>query len=90
MHKNSYAASLMLACLVCGAASIARAQLETPVDIVATQVRSQGHACINPSSAELREGESAPDRTVYVLACEGVSYRVTLIPDEAAIIEKLE
>ena len=58
--------------------------------IVADQVRSQGFACNNPSSAERIEAESAPNKTVYVLKCEGVTYRVVLIPDQAAEVTKVK
>jgi len=90
MYTTRRFALLLLACPLTGAAPMAWAQQETPVDIVATQVRSQGYECQNPSSAQFLEGESKPDQAVYVLACDGVKYRVTLIPDEAARVEKLD
>ena len=58
--------------------------------IVADQIRSQGFACNNPSSAERIEAESAPNKTVYLLKCEGVTYRVVLIPDQAAEVTKVK
>jgi hypothetical protein len=60
------------------------------VSIVADQVRSQGYQCNNPSSAERLEGQSEPNATVYVLKCEGVAYRVVLVPDQAAVITQVE
>ena len=58
--------------------------------IVADQVRSQGFACNNPSSAERIEAESAPNKTVYMLKCEGVTYRVVLIPDQGAEVTEVK
>jgi hypothetical protein len=58
--------------------------------IVGDQVRSQGFACSNPTSAERIEAESAPNKTVYVLKCEGVTYRVVLIPDQAADVTEVK
>jgi hypothetical protein len=63
---------------------------DTDVSIIAAQVRSQGFACDNPTGAERVADESAPDQQVYTLSCEGVTYRVKLIPDMAAEITKIE
>jgi hypothetical protein len=58
--------------------------------IVADQVRSQGFPCGNPSSTERIAAESAPNQTAYLLKCEAVTYRVVLIPDQAALVTRLE
>ena len=58
--------------------------------LVADQVRSQGFACPRAISAERDAAESAPNETVYVLKCEGATYRVVLIPDQAAKVTKVE
>ena len=63
---------------------------DTDVSIIAAQVRSQGFACDNPTGAERVADESAPDQQVYTLACDGVTYRVKLIPDMAAEITKID
>ena len=63
---------------------------DTDVSIIAAQVRSQGFACDNPTGAERAADESAPDQQVYTLACDGVTYRVKLIPDMAAEITKID
>jgi hypothetical protein len=60
------------------------------VSIVADQVRSQGFQCDNPSSAERLEGQSEPNATVYLLKCEGITYRVVLVPDQAAVITQVQ
>jgi len=58
--------------------------------IVADQVRSQGYTCENPQSAEHDAAESAPNETVYLLQCEGATYRVVLVPDQGAKVTKVE
>ena len=63
---------------------------DTDVSIIAAQVRSQGFACDNPTGAERLADDSAPDQQVYTLACDGVTYRVKLIPDMAAEITKVD
>jgi hypothetical protein len=76
---------------VCIASAIetATAQDEATA-IVADQVRSQGFACNNPSSAERVAAESAPNHFVYLLKCEGATYRVVLVPDQGAGVTKVD
>ena len=61
---------------------------EVPKEIIAAQIRKQGYDCVNPTSA-VRAGETPLDDTRWILHCEGASYRVTLVPDLAAMVEKL-
>jgi hypothetical protein len=51
--------------------------LETPKDIIASLIRSQGYACDSPQSAELA---SEAHEVVWMLDCQNASYRVTIIP----------
>lgn len=62
---------------------------EVSKDIIAVQLRKQGFACENPVSAKRDPDASKPDEEVWLLTCEGVAYRVQLIPDQAAKVEKL-
>jgi hypothetical protein len=63
---------------------------EGPKDIIAAQIRSQGFACDSPQSAEQDKEASAANATVWTLRCQNASYRVTLIPNLAAKVEKVE
>ena len=56
--------------------------------VVAAQVRNQGLACDDPVSAA-RDPESDDD-AVWTLTCKNASYRVRLVPDMAAEIEKIQ
>jgi hypothetical protein len=58
--------------------------------IIADQVRTQGFACQNPVVAERLDGESVPNETAYLLKCGAVTYRVVLIPDQAARIMRVD
>jgi|SRR3954470_7900667 hypothetical protein len=58
--------------------------------IIADQVRSQGFACEGPTSAKRDQSGSAPNQTVWVLTCKGASYRVVLVPDQAAVVTQLQ
>ena len=72
---------------VCVAGPIATASAQdqsADIAIVADQVRSQGFPCDNPSAAEPIESKSAPNHAVYLLKCGSITYRVVLIPDQAA------
>jgi hypothetical protein len=63
---------------------------ETPKDIVATQVRAQGHPCKDPQSAERDQAASKPDQPVWLLQCQDASYRVRLISGMAAQIQRID
>lgn len=62
---------------------------ETAKDVVADHVRIQGNACKNPKSATRDKAASKPDEAVWVLKCDGAVYRVRLVPDMAAKVEKI-
>jgi hypothetical protein len=57
-------------------------------ELVAIQVREQGLACADPVSA--KRDPAADDDAVWTLTCADASYRVRLIPDQAAKVEKLD
>ena len=61
---------------------------EAPTEIIAAQIRTQGYTCNNPGSAE-REQQQSGD-AVWILKCENASFRVRLIPDMAADVERLD
>lgn len=74
----------------CTLPSVAQQPKETPPDILAVQLRSQGHACDKPLSATRDDERSKPDQAVWVLRCENVSYRMQLTPGMAAKVERLD
>ncbi|NRG19995.1 hypothetical protein HPQ64_20055 [Rhizobiales bacterium] len=82
----------MMVCSL-GGGSIALAQtsdVEDVKNLLAVQVREQGHTCDKPQGAEQEEDLSKPDEEVWTLECENATFRVKLIPDMAAEIEKIE
>lgn len=64
-------------------------ELENPKDDIAAQIRAQGYACDQPQSATRDPQASKPNEEVWILRCEGASYRVRLIPDMAARVERI-
>ncbi|MXN66330.1 hypothetical protein GR183_15555 [Stappia sp. GBMRC 2046] len=64
--------------------------VEDVKNLLAAQVRDQGHTCDEPQSATKEENLSKPDEEVWDLECEDATYRVKLVPDMAAEIEKIE
>jgi hypothetical protein len=74
--------------LTVAAAGVAAAQ-QTPKEDLAAQIRDQGYKCDDPQSAEREEKASKPDEAVWVLTCEGATYRVRLDPDMAAKVERI-
>ena len=63
--------------------------VESPKDDIAAQIRAQGYACDQPQSATRDPQASRPDEEVWLLRCEGASYRVRLVPDMAAQVERI-
>jgi hypothetical protein len=59
-------------------------------DLLASQIRDQGFTCEKPKGAQQEAKESKPNETVWILTCENDTYRMTVIPDMAAKVEKLE
>lgn len=62
---------------------------EMSKDIIAVQIRKQGFECKNPESATRDPTDSKPDDPAWILRCEGVSYKIRLVPNQAAKVEKL-
>jgi hypothetical protein len=65
------------------------ADVESPKDDIAAQIRAQGYACDQPQSATRDAQASKPNEEVWLLRCEEASYRVRLIPDMAAKVERI-
>ncbi len=65
----------------------AKAVEEMPAEIIAVQIREQGYACDKALSAKREHPEL--DDAVWILKCDNASYRVRLIPDMAAKVERL-
>jgi hypothetical protein len=63
--------------------------VESPKDDIAAQISAQGYACDQPQSATRDPQASKPDEEVWLLRCKGASYRVRLIPDMAAQVERI-
>jgi hypothetical protein len=84
--------SLLLAALAAltGAGVFTASAQEDPTNIVADQIRAQGYKCDSPQSAKQDAQASRPDEAVWILQCESGSYRVRLIPDMAAKVERID
>ena len=66
----------------------AQAAEEIPAEIIAEQIHDQGYSCDKALSAERVEERS--DDAVWILKCEKARYRVRLVPDMAAHVERLD
>ena len=62
---------------------------EVPTDIIAAQIRRQGFVCDHPQTATRDANQSTPDKAAWLLTCESSSYRVTLVPNEAAKVQQV-
>jgi hypothetical protein len=57
---------------------------------IAAQVRLQGYSCEGQVQAKRDPQQSRPDEADWILTCSNATYRVRLVPDMAARIEKLQ
>ena len=65
-------------------------EVDTPVEIISDQIRRQGYACDEPRQAARDRQASRPNETVWILRCNTITYRVILVPDMAARVERVE
>ena len=64
--------------------------VDSPQDDIAAQIRAQGYTCDQPQGATRDAQASKPDEAVWILRCESGSYRVRLVPDMAAQVERID
>jgi hypothetical protein len=72
------------------AIAVAQAPQETPTDIIASQLRRQGFPCTSPKPAVQDRQSSSPNAVVWRVQCDEGSYRVTLVPNLAARVERTQ
>jgi hypothetical protein len=65
-------------------------EAENAVEDIAVQLRSQGYACENPREAMRDASASKPDEAAWTIQCDGQKYRVRLVPDMAAQVERVD
>ncbi len=88
--KKVLTRSATLFAFISAALSTSGAAEDKPADVVAAHVRSQGHACEKPVSAERDHEASKPDHAVWVLECKNAVYRVRLTPDMRANVKRID
>jgi hypothetical protein len=84
-----HGAVTILAALALGAPGATAWADDAPMNLLADQIRGQGYPCKAPESATRDAAASKPNEAVWILKCDGVGYRVRLVPDMAAKVEKL-
>ena len=62
---------------------------EPTKDLLAAQIRDQGFRCTKPVSAHKDVKRSRADEAVWRLKCKNATYRIRLIPDMAARVQRL-
>ena len=73
-----------------GIAHSQNANKVTTPEVLADQLRSQGYPCDRVLSSEQDVGASKSDEAVWMLKCTNSNYRMRLIPDMAAKIERID
>jgi hypothetical protein len=87
--RPSLIVNLALTLAAAGSFALTAAAQQTPKEDIAAQIRDQGYQCDEPQSAKRDEKASKPDEEVWILTCEGATYRVRLDPDMAAKVERI-
>ncbi len=62
---------------------------ETAKEIIAAHIRTQGFKCDRPESVVHQRSASRPDEQAWLIKCRNASYRVLLVPDMAAQVERI-
>jgi hypothetical protein len=63
---------------------------EPTKNLLAAQIRDQGYPCSKPLNANRDLKRSRPDEAVWVLQCQNGTYRLRLVPDMAARVQRLK
>jgi hypothetical protein len=61
----------------------------SPAEGLAAELRRQGHRCEAPVAAEQDVERSRPDGPVWVVKCTNATYRMRLVPHQAAHVEQI-
>ena len=80
-------AAAFLAVTLVSASSLAD---DEAAKVTADKVRAQGFPCAEPVSAQRDQAASKPDETVWILDCKDARYRVRLMDDMPAKVERLQ
>jgi len=68
----------------------AQAQNESAASVIAVQIRKQGFTCNKAQGAKKDAKADRPDLPVWILDCGNATYRVELVPNMAAKVDKLD
>jgi len=81
---------IILQAAVSGSLALNAFAQEPTRDLLAAQLREQGYRCAKPASAHRDLALSKPDEAVWILRCEKNRYRIRLVPDQAAHVQRLK
>lgn len=76
--------------MICVASLVASASVmgqEAPINLLAI-IREQGYSCTKPISTQNDSAHAAPGEVVWVVKCEGATYRITLTANKPAQVER--
>jgi hypothetical protein len=73
-----------------GVAHSQNANTVTPSKVLADQLRSQGYPCDRALSSEQNVEASKQDESVWIVKCTNGSYRMRVVPDMAAKVERID
>jgi len=90
-HANWRSAAFIHACAILSVVlAVPAVAEEKSAEIIAAHIRNQGYTCQKALSAQRNRRASKPDEPFWVLRCSNAAYRVRLIPDMAAKVERIK
>jgi len=82
-------ALLVVASMACSITTVSAAD-DPAAGIIAVQIREQGFPCNEAQSARHDLEASRPNEQVWILRCSNAAYRVRLVPNMAANVQRIE
>lgn len=58
--------------------------------IVSSQLRAQGYKCEDPHDAQPDKSDSVVGEQAWIVTCDNATYRVRLVPDQAAEVDQID
>jgi hypothetical protein len=94
-HREGWRISLPAAGFAAAALAVTLVSASSLADseaakVTADKVRAQGFPCAEPVSAQRDPAASKPDEEVWILECHDARYRVRLMQDMPAKVERLQ
>jgi hypothetical protein len=63
---------------------------DTSTEALASEIRDHGYPCKKPDAGIRDPARSTPEAAVWLLRCDGVGYRLLLVPGRPTVVEPVK